>query len=327
MLSVHRLTIFPWFLAITQLVSCISPTGGTTLNQSSELLLVDGKPVKIGDLPPKLQMQVYQAEKDRFEKLNAIGRQYLTEVYDNGGQALASQLDEDEKQISDESLRKFYEEKRAFIPYEFEYVKPELRRLYVAEKRKSEAKTHTEGLITAHGVLLQIARPEPPRFLVPEDGYPFVGNLGEGGTRKIVQFVDYSCPHCRDAEPKLQEMLDQDKKLILVAIDSPIHGPMSELYSKGAWCARKFSVYKAFRSKMLNKSVRDQEREFGAMATVLDLDAGIWHGCLSSPEAETYLRKSMAVAKNLGIEATPRFSVDGVIVDSVEELQKQLQIK
>ena len=327
MLSAHRLTLFPLFLLIAQLIACISPTSGTTLNQSSDLLSVDGKPVKVGDLPARLQMQVYQAEKDRFEKLNAIGRQYLSEVFDKSGQALPSQPGEVEGQVSDDSLRKFYEEKRAFIPYEFEYVKPELRRLYAAEKKKSDAKAHTEGLIAAHGVLVQIEKPEPPRFSVPEDGYPFVGDLGGGGTRKIVQFVDYSCPHCRDAEPKLQEMLDQDKKLILVAIDSPIHGPMSELYSKGAWCARKFSVYKAFRSRMLNKSVRDQEREFGAMATVLELDSGIWSGCLNSAEAETYLKKSMAVARNLGIEATPRFSVDGVIVDSVEELQKQLQVK
>jgi protein-disulfide isomerase len=47
------------------------------------------------------------------------------------------------------------------------------------------------------------------------------------GAVTVVEFFDYRCPYCRIMEPRLHELLTQDKSVRLVLKDWPIFGGVS----------------------------------------------------------------------------------------------------
>jgi hypothetical protein len=61
--------------------------------------------------------------------------------------------------------------------------------------------------------------------LLHDPNSAFLGN--PRGAVTVVEFFDYRCPYCRIMEPRLQELLAQDKSVRLVLKDWPIFGGMS----------------------------------------------------------------------------------------------------
>ncbi len=50
----------------------------------------------------------------------------------------------------------------------------------------------------------------------------------------IVEFFDYQCPYCKATEPRIEQLLKDDKHWKLVIKEFPIPGPVSPAASGGA---------------------------------------------------------------------------------------------
>ena len=61
--------------------------------------------------------------------------------------------------------------------------------------------------------------------LLHDPNSPVLGN--PRGAVTVVEFFDYRCPYCRIMEPRLRELVTQDKSVRLVLKDWPIFGGMS----------------------------------------------------------------------------------------------------
>src|ERR1700740_3242330 len=58
-----------------------------------------------------------------------------------------------------------------------------------------------------------------------DPGSPVGGN--PQGDVTIVEFFDYRCPYCKQVQPSLQKLLDQDRKLRFVYKEMPVLGAPS----------------------------------------------------------------------------------------------------
>ena len=62
--------------------------------------------------------------------------------------------------------------------------------------------------------------PREPRALVNGPGSQVLGN--PQGDVTVIEFFDYTCPFCKAAEPRLQQLIKDDKNVKLVVIGFPI---------------------------------------------------------------------------------------------------------
>ena len=71
------------------------------------------------------------------------------------------------------------------------------------------------------------------------------------GDVTIVEFFDYRCPYCKQVQPALQALLDQDHKLRFIYKEMPVLGPASVLAARAALAARRQGKYEAFHAAMM----------------------------------------------------------------------------
>src|SRR5215831_5668328 len=71
------------------------------------------------------------------------------------------------------------------------------------------------------------------------------------GDVTIVEFFDYRCPYCKQVQPTLQTLLDQDRRLCFVYKEMPVLGPSSVLAAHAALAAQRQDKYEAFHTAMM----------------------------------------------------------------------------
>ena len=113
--------------------------------------------------------------------------------------------------------------------------------------------------------------------LLHDPNSPVLGN--PRGAVTVVEFFDYRCPNCRMMEPRLQELVTQDKSVRLVLKDWPIFGGMSVYAAQVAiaagWQGKYAPVHGALFTlprTMDRDAVRNAARKAGVDLAQLDRD-------------------------------------------------------
>lgn len=314
--SLTSFLIFPIFL------SCATPYPTSGLGPENAILLTSDSAVLVKQMPPRLQMRLYNIEKEHHEQLSDVVRQYL--LYRNGMKDTSADISDNDV-VSEKELLAFYEEKKAFIPYSYNAVKPEIKKLYIETKNKRSKEAKIEALVKKEGASLPFFPPVSPKFEIPVAGFPVIGSSISEASHTLVQFLDYSCPYCREAEVKIKTLIKEVKDLTLVAIDSPIHGEVSELFARGAFCANRFEKYQLFRDAMFSPDHEDAVTTFADMSKKLAVEDSKWKACLDSDESKTYLKNSMQLANDFGVQATPTFFLDGQLISGIDDVIAKLK--
>jgi len=71
------------------------------------------------------------------------------------------------------------------------------------------------------------------------------------GDVTLVEFFDYRCPYCKQVEPSLEKLLQDDKQLRFVYKEFPVLGPDSELAAHVALAAKLQGKYDAFHRALM----------------------------------------------------------------------------
>jgi protein-disulfide isomerase len=135
----------------------------------------------------------------------------------------------------------------------------------------------------------------------------------------IVEFGDLQCPACKQAQPNINKLMDEEPKARLVFQNFPL-----ESIHKWAMTGAKYvdcldrsgndivwqfiglvydhqaEINEQNVTEMLNRYVK----EVGGDPTAVS-------ACVAKPETEKRVRQSMAVGEKLGVTSTPTFYVDG----------------
>lgn len=145
--------------------------------------------------------------------------------------------------------------------------------------------------------------PDAPRHAPP--GYDFT----------IVEYMDYQCPACREANATLRQLMAEDKKVRIIFRDIPVFGPASEKAARVAIAAKYQNKYLAVHQALLQASrpLDDQKIEAAAKKAGADwtrLQADLKR---HSTDIEDLIDRNMIQAEMLGFNGTPGFIIGSTL--------------
>ncbi len=145
----------------------------------------------------------------------------------------------------------------------------------------------------------------------------------QGGTSKaleIVEFSDFECPHCKEAQPTIAKLLADYPSVHFVYQDFPLTQIHSEALkaSTHGYCVAKAGGNEAF-FKFSDALFENQAGLTGATADATLKDAETKAGqdpvkiaaCATTPAAKDAISASLALGAKVGVNSTPTIFING----------------
>jgi len=146
-----------------------------------------------------------------------------------------------------------------------------------------------------------------------------VGGNPEGDVT-IVEFFDYRCPYCKQVQPTLRTLLDQDRKLRFIYKEMPVLGPASRVAAQAALAARLQGKYEPFHTVMMATKGQITEDVVYQVAGSVGLDVDRLKRDMATPEIDRALKANLALAEALEIHGTPGFIIGEHVVPGAIDL-------
>jgi len=140
------------------------------------------------------------------------------------------------------------------------------------------------------------------------------------GDVTIVEFFDYRCPYCKQVQPLLQALLDQDHKLRFIYKEMPVLGSPSVVAARAALAAWRQGKYEAFHIAMMGTKGQITEDTVDKIAASVGLDIDWLKQDMANREIVQALRTNVALAHALNIHGTPGFIVGNHILAGALDL-------
>ena len=141
------------------------------------------------------------------------------------------------------------------------------------------------------------------------------------GDVTIVEFFDYRCPYCKQVQPALETLLDQDRKLRFVYKEMPVLGPSSVVAAHAALAARLQGKYEAFHNAMMATKGQITDEVVYRVAGSVGLDVDRLKHDMASPQIDQAVKANLALADALDIRGTPGFIIGNHIVPGAVDLE------
>ena len=140
---------------------------------------------------------------------------------------------------------------------------------------------------------------------VKSKGYPVRGD--NDSLVVLHEFGCYSCPYTREAEPVVQEILDNYPDIKFVYHDVPLELHSYSIESaKGAICAQEQGKYWEYHDLLFEQADLSDE-SFVDVALMLDLDIDKFEKCFDSNSTAERITQLQNEALDVGIYGTPTF--------------------
>jgi protein-disulfide isomerase len=148
--------------------------------------------------------------------------------------------------------------------------------------------------------------------LLGDPGTQVLGN--PQGDVTIIEFFDYTCPFCKAAEPRLEQLLKEDKKVKLVIKEFPILRPVSLVAAKASLASVKQGKYPVYHQTMMNFRGQLTEEAIFDMAKQAGLDVERLRTDMNAPEIADAIIGNFNLARALRIFDTPTFIIGNHLV-------------
>lgn len=156
------------------------------------------------------------------------------------------------------------------------------------------------------------------REIFDDPATPVGGN--PKGDVAVVEFFDYRCPYCKQVQPSLQTLLDQDRQLRFLYKELPVLGRESVVAAHAALAAQRQGKYEAFHTAMMATRGQINDDAVYKVAGSVGLDVELLKRDMAAPEIDQALKANLALADALGIHGTPGFIIGDRIVPGAVDL-------
>lgn len=153
---------------------------------------------------------------------------------------------------------------------------------------------------------------------------PVAGN--PEGDVTIVEFFDYNCPSCRKFAPMLAEFLHDDPELRVIYKEFPVLGPDSMYAARAALAARQQNRYHGFHRALMQASGPLTEEKVLEIALEVGLDTAKLKDDMQDPAITEAIERNLALARDLGIYATPSLVIDGHVLQGAVKRDKLAEL-
>jgi predicted DsbA family dithiol-disulfide isomerase len=210
--------------------------------------------------------------------------------------------------VTDDEVREFYEANEARTKDSFETLRPKIAE-YLANQHNDEAKrSFYDGLRTRHGISSLLG---PYRVTVAATG-PARGR--EDAPVTIVEFGDFQCPYCREAEGSLRAVMSKYPDQVRVVFRNlplaSLH-PNATTAAEAGVCAEHQGMFWQMHDAMYQDQSALSESALKGTAQRLGLKMDGFSACLADPGTKQELDTDRKAADELNVTGTPYFFING----------------
>ncbi len=211
--------------------------------------------------------------------------------------------------VTDAEAHALYDAHRDQVHQPYESVEGEIRQVLAGQHNQAAMRSFYDGLRAKHHVAAELP---PYRVAVAATG-PVRGRADAPVT--IVEFADFQCPFCREAEASLQTIIDKYPRDVRLVFR---HMPLTELHpnamqaARAAICADQQGRFWEMHDAMFKDQSALGADALRSTAARLGLDAQRFSSCLdNTADTARVLGADTKAATDLGIDSTPYFFIDG----------------
>jgi protein-disulfide isomerase len=287
-----------------------SPAGGVTV-----LAEIDGTKLTLADVELRRPNGLFQARNAFYETtrkvVDEVVNEYVLEKQAKAENVTVAELLERhvnstiEKDPPEEALRVYYEGVETTEPYEAvrAQILDSLRQRRMAKARAA----YLKSLLAESKITIRVGA---PRAQVALKDTPVRG--GRDAAVLVVEYADYECPYCQQAQPALDKLEGEYKgKLALAYKDTPLPmHPHAQKAAEAAHCAGAQGKYWEYHD-LLYKSQKLEIPQLKEQARELKIDGAAFDKCLDSGEQSGLVKVQLGEAQALGLQGTPSFFING----------------
>jgi protein-disulfide isomerase len=156
------------------------------------------------------------------------------------------------------------------------------------------------------------------KALLDDPSDPVGGN--PKGDVTLVEFFDYRCPYCKQVEPSVEAILEDDPELRIVYKEFPILGKESTFAAHVAFAALEQNKYTQFHNAMMGTKGNITEDVILKVAADAGLDVAKVKADMNAPEVEQIIKRNYDLADALGINGTPGFIIGDTLIPGAVDL-------
>ncbi len=321
----------------------IRKTAGTIFASAAALLMVGGLAAYAGDseAPDAVlakvgthkitEAEVDQKYRDEINNLNA----QVYEVREHAIEAIAAdqllqqaaekehlsldaytarEVDAKVKEPPENQVRREYEVMRRQLPRPYEQEKPGIIALLKNQEKGAILQQLLASLSTEIAITNHL---KSPLFNIPTNGHYSLGPKNAPVT--IVEFGDFECPFTRKAETTLKQVrVKYGSKVRLVYFDFTQYEHKHAFQAAmAARCAGDQGKFWEFHDALFADQSKLAPADLKATAARLKLDMTRFNSCFDRSKYGDDLARNVGEGRNLRIEGTPTFYINGRILFGV----------
>jgi protein-disulfide isomerase len=195
-------------------------------------------------------------------------------------------------------------------------LKPELQDALAEARRQQARQQYLEALRKRSHVSILLVR---PRVEVTADTTRVRGNPQAPIT--IVEFSDFQCPHCRDAQKTVSDILEKYRHKVRIAYrDFPLRQahPQAQQAAEASRCAAEQGKFWEYHDLLFANQSKLDEFALAEHAGKAGLDVERFSGCLGSGKFKTAVDEDVQAGMTAGVSGTPAFFINGVLVTGAQ---------
>jgi protein-disulfide isomerase len=297
-----------------------SNKGGDSPN--AVVATMKGEKITMADLDETAGAQVYQARRQALDQLimerlikQAAQKKSMTEE-----QFLKSEIDDKVPTPDDAQINEMYERSKAQLPpgATIEEYKGRIADFLTRPQKQEKAKALFEQLKQEAEVKISLTE---PRKKVEAKG-PARGP--EKAAITIVEFSDFECPFCSRAKETVDKVMESYAgKTRLVFRHYPLEfHKRAPKAAEAAMCANDQGKFWEYHDKLFANQQKLELADLKEHAQSVGLDAAKFADCLDNGKMAAVVQADMAAGKKLGINGTPAFFINGVMLSGAQPIEE-----
>lgn len=275
----------------------------------------------------RLRMEIYKTKLKGLNEL--IDRKLLENEAAKKKESVEKYLEEyylaNIQEPTEEELKKYYEfKKKQGNDKNFEDVRLAIADFLRANKKNELYKKLLKELRRLTKISIEM---EPPRVDVKTGGLPRKGP--DDATVKIVEFADFQCQHCREANATIEKILETyPKDVSYVFKDFPLSfHQFAQKAHEAARCAGDQDRFWEMHRILFENQNSLAESDILKYAKKIGSDMNRFGLCLKYGEHSKEVLGSVDEGKSAGVIGTPTFFVNGILISgakSFDELKETI---
>jgi protein-disulfide isomerase len=202
-------------------------------------------------------------------------------------------------------------------------VTPDIERSILQQRSAERAQAFLEELRSKGKVIVSL--PQPRNAVPIPAGARTLGP--EKAPVTMVEYSDYLCPYCQQAQRVVDEVLSRNPgKIRFVHRDFLLGRPRSMAVARAAQCAADQGKFWEYRNGLMERPGDWSDQYLLAGAAPLGLDRSSFQACLASDRHDKTILQSSEEGTQLGVQSTPTFFVNGRRVKGVRSVEQFQEI-